>query len=143
MKNKLFLLLTILCLCTINSFASANEDLFAACKTGNLEGVKKAIAKLFIVHKHRIVSSKKSLFFILYYLFFAYSIVRFSALSCLSFFFVCIYKSKNVYTKSPCFIFELYHIIGANESLWKALFRFSNKNNSLIVFGHMVFYISQ
>lgn len=37
-------LLTVFCAYSLNSFAGANEDLIAACKAGNLEGVKKAIA---------------------------------------------------------------------------------------------------
>ena len=38
------LLLTILFFCTINSYADPNADLAVACKAGNLENVKKAIA---------------------------------------------------------------------------------------------------
>src|SRR4051794_27858438 len=44
MKSKFSFLFIALCICTVNCFAGANEDLITACKSGNLDGVKKAIA---------------------------------------------------------------------------------------------------
>ena len=46
MKKKfIYFFVIILCICNVNCFAGPDDDLFIACKAGNLENVKKAVSQ--------------------------------------------------------------------------------------------------